>query len=236
MSSSHTKAPTANNFERTILEFQIRCGAYFHEKRLHAKKTEKEVANHLKISVQTLRDYETGKTGIPLCGAHSLSNYLGIPADEIMELFHELKERIKPTPFYKQDFLVDKGIGAIIKAARDTLSLTSDDIIQLLSNERFILSKDELLRLEAGRAAPSSDFWLHFCRVLHLNLDAVHGYSRWQHLALVHAALKRDEIRIPLNPKVLTALSDYKTALEEHWKKISYLADFQRSVCKPGMK
>lgn len=219
------KLAASKQLKQATLQFQVRCGGFFQAKRVQANKTEQEVANFLKVSVEALRDYESGKEGIPLSCVYSLSNCLSIPSEEIMELHLDFEEQACLKRFGAQEFFGNGDIGETIRCARETVFLTVNEIAELVSSTGDSFSIEDVLLYENGGKEPPIDFWKNFCRLTHLHHDALDGYSRWLHLDQVSTAFNVGEIRFPLREEILKALDEHQAAREAKEYKSLYLIE-----------
>lgn len=217
------KLMVSEQLKRATLQFQIRCGAFFRVKRLQANKIEDEAADHLGVSRQVLLDYESGKEGIPLNHVHFLSIYLGIPPEEILELHLDFEGRAVLKPFREQELWRSCDIGAVIRHARETVSLTPNEVADLISTPSHSVSENDILLLESGKQEPPIEVWIKFCRTIHLPIEAIDGYSLWDHLKGVSLAFKAGKIRFPIRQEVLNVLDEYQAAHDENHYKSLYL-------------
>ncbi len=206
--------------------FQVRCGAFFRAKRILRDRSEEDVAEFLKISVQTLRDYESGKEAIPLYRVDGLSIYLEIPPEEIMELHLDLEKKIMPKPPFEERFAEGRDVGKVVHQARKTVFLSPSSLARLLSRSGDEISEEEVLQIENGTKPASLKFWESFCALVHLSVDSVEGYSRLEHLTRISDGLKNNSLRFPVGSKLLIALESYQIAHEVNEYKVSYLLNF----------
>jgi transcriptional regulator with XRE-family HTH domain len=216
-------------FERVkaaMQRFQVTCGGFFREKRLLQNRTEEEVAGFLRVSAQTIRDYESGNEAIPLHQVDALSRYLRIPPEEILQLHLNLEKAIMPDLVSERNLTESRDIGKIVQQARKTLFLSGETLAKILSHSGYPISEQELSWIESGEVNASSSFWHAFCTLLHLDLDAVRGYSRWKHLTEFNAAFRKNEVRFPIGSELLNALENHQHATEAHNFKLAYLLKF----------
>lgn len=208
------------------IQFQIACGAFFREKRQLQRKTEDEVAEYLKITVEVIRAYESGKEAIPLDQVDALSKFLQIPHDEIMALHLQLEKKIMPQTQAEQQLIGARNAGKVVQQVRKTLFLSIKELASLLSKAGYPATESEIREIESGASLASAEFWMSFCSLCHLDLDSARRYSRSQHLANLCEAFKYDEIRIPVNSKLLNALEKYQAVIEANSYKLWYLFRF----------
>lgn len=212
------------------VQFQAICGAFFKEKRALQCKTEEDVASFLQVPVQLVHDYESGKEGIPLYHVEALSRFLKTPPEEIMELHLDLEKKLMPKPLFDQDLIDGLSIGRVVKQARKTATLSKRTLAQLLSKAGYPISEQEIMKIELGQVPVSVGFWFNFCALTHLALDAVRGYSRWDHLAHINTVLRNKEIRIPVGTMLLNSLECYRYASKANDYRAAYLSEFSTAL------
>jgi transcriptional regulator with XRE-family HTH domain len=213
------------------LELQLKCGRFLREKRLHAHRTEQEVATYLDVPVDTVHAYENGTLGIPLTNVFALSNCLNIPLNEIVEAFHDLKTD-HVTPFFEQRTVGNvRQPGMIIRAARETTGLDTSELVQALSDASYELSESELKSLERNEIVPSAEFWLRFCQKVHMPFEAIWRYSKWEHLSAIRKAIEENKLSIPVRSTLLQGFQEYDVALREHIELRQLIAQSDLPTC-----
>jgi hypothetical protein len=149
------------------------------------------------------------------------------------ELF-ELKASF-PTPLFEQN-IVGKGNPALVmKAARETVDLSPAELVFALTRFGYELDESEYLLLEKNPSSLSTDFWLQFCRLLHLPLESYRGYSRWWHLAMIQVCLEYHDCRFPIKDSLIKAVDEYKVARNNHAKQIQLIYDSHFAPVNPGL-
>jgi len=212
-------------------QFQERCGTFFNEKRRQQKKTKQDIANFLNVPIEVVHSYESGKEGIPLFHVHALSEFLNIPQEEIMELYLNLETKFLPKAIFDQDIVhMNRKAGELVRKARKTVFLTQKALAQLLTRSGYAITEKEIKSIEKNSKNATIDFLVAFCKLIHLNIDSISGYSRFEHLSQVNDAFQRNELRFPISSKLLNALEGYRHAWEVNDYKMSFLLQFSLPI------
>lgn len=213
------------------IRFQIECGAFFRKYRALRGNTEGEVAEILRVDVQFIHDYESGKKAIPLDQVDALARFLAIPFDEIMELHLKLEKKLMPlSPSEKsqpeQSQVDARLVGKVVQQVRKALFLSEMDLALLLSKSGYAITQKEIETIESGAEPASAEFWVSFCHQCHLDLDSARSYSHFQHFARLYEAYKSNALRIPAGSKLINSIKKFQDANEAESYKLWYLFRF----------